>query len=55
MTKPVELLSVALNHGGNTEDLLFRLKRGTVLQLVPGPSLLGRNVALYCNYPVTGM
>lgn len=52
MTKPVELRSVALHHGVNAEGLLYRLKRGTVLRLVPGPSLLGRSVALQCNYPV---
>lgn len=49
-----EVLSIALHHGVNAEGQLYRLKRGTKLRLVPGPSLLGRNVALYCNYPVTG-
>lgn len=49
-----EVLSIALHHGVNAEGQLYRLKRGTKLQLVPGPSLLGRSVALYCNYPVTG-
>lgn len=50
-----DLLSIALHHGVNAEGQLYRLKRGTKLRLVPGPSLLGRNVALYCNYPVTGI
>lgn len=49
-----ETLSIALHHGVNAEGQLYRLKRGTKLRLVPGPSLIGRNVALYCNYPVTG-
>lgn len=49
-----EVLSIALHHGVNAEGQLYRLKRGTKLRLIPGPSLLGRNVALYCNYPVTG-
>lgn len=49
-----EVLSIALHHGVNAEGQLYRLKRGTKLRLVPGPSLLGRHVALYCNYPVTG-
>lgn len=49
-----EVLSIALHHGVNAEGQLYRLKRGTKLRLVPGPSLLGRYVALYCNYPVTG-
>lgn len=54
MTKTGESVSIALHHGVNAEHRLYRLKRGTLLRLVPGPSLLGRNVALYCNYPVTG-
>lgn len=54
MTKSVEVLSIELNHDVHADQLLYRLKRGTVLRLVPGPSLLGRHVALYCNYPVTG-
>lgn len=49
-----EVLSIALHHGVNAEGQLYRLKRGTKLRLVPAASLLGRNVALYCNYPVTG-
>lgn len=49
-----EVLSIALHHGVNAEGELFRLKRGTKLRLVPAASLLGRHVALYCNYPVTG-
>lgn len=54
MTKTGENVSIALHHGVNAEHQLYRLKRGTLLRLVPAPSLLGRNVALYCNYPVTG-
>lgn len=55
MTKSTsELLSIAIHHGANAEGQLYRLKRGTKLRLIPGPSLLGRYVALYCNYPVTG-
>lgn len=49
-----DVLSIALQHGVNAEGQLYRLKRGTKLRIVPGASLLGRNVALYCNYPVTG-
>lgn len=54
MTKSVEVLSIALDHGVHADGKLYRLKRGSTLRLVPGPSLLGRRVALYCNYPVTG-
>lgn len=49
-----DLFSIALHHGIHADGHLYRLKRGTRLRLVPGPSLLGRYVALYCNYPVTG-
>lgn len=54
MTKSTEVISIKLDHGVHGDELLYRLKRGTVLRLVPGSSLLGRHVALYCNYPVTG-
>lgn len=54
MAKSTEKVSIALHHGVDAEYQLYRLKRGTLLRLVPGPSLLGRNVALYSNYPVTG-
>lgn len=54
MAKTVEQLSIALHHGIHADEQLYRLKRGTILRLVPGPSLLGRSVALYCNYPATG-
>lgn len=54
-TKPSsDVVSIALQHGVNAEGQLYRLKRGTKLRIVPGSSLLGRHVALYCNYPVTG-
>lgn len=49
-----DVLSIALQHGVNAEGQLYRLKRGAKLRIVPGSSLLGRHVALYCNYPVTG-
>lgn len=49
-----DLLSIALHHGVHADGQLYRLKRGARLRLVPGPSLLGRHVGLYCNYPVTG-
>lgn len=54
MTKSADLLSIVLQHGVNAEGQLYRLKRGTKLRLVPAPCLLGKSVALYCNYPVTG-
>ncbi|XP_055679144.1 glycogen debranching enzyme [Lutzomyia longipalpis] len=46
-----DVLSLAISHGEDKEGTLFRLKRGTILHIVPGPNLLGRHIALYCNYP----
>lgn len=55
MTKTTEeTLCIAINHGVNADSSLFRIKRGTHLRIIPGSSLLGKHVALYCNYPVTG-
>lgn len=54
MTKPHNIVSISINHKVNAENLLYRLCRGTTLRIIPGPTLLGRRVALYCNLPVTG-
>lgn len=50
----VETRSIAIHDGMNGDSQLFRLRRGTRLHIVPGASLLGRRVALYCNLPVNG-
>lgn len=50
----VETRSIAIHHAMNGESQLFRLQRGTRLHVVPGASLLGRRVALFCNLPVNG-
>lgn len=49
-----ETRSIAIHHAMNGESQLFRLQRGTRLHIVPGASLLGRRVALFCNLPVNG-
>ncbi|XP_059612400.1 glycogen debranching enzyme [Phlebotomus argentipes] len=46
-----DVLSLAISHGENQQGTLFRLKRGAILHIVPGPNLLGRHIALFCNYP----
>lgn len=51
-TMPV--VSIAINDSIHADSSLYRLNRKTVLHIVPGSSLLGRRVALYCNLPVTG-
>lgn len=46
--------SIVINHGQHADQLLFRLRRGNVLRIVPGASLMGRRVAVYGNLPVNG-
>lgn len=55
MTRLDEIASVALHDGVNAEGSLYRLKKGLKLRLIPGPSLLGKEVVLYTNFPVDGM
>lgn len=45
---------IVINDGQHADNQLFRLKRGTVLHIVPGASLMGRRVAVYSNLPVNG-
>lgn len=52
MTRLDEIASVALHDGVNAEGSLYRLKKGLKLRLIPGPSLLGKEVVLYTNFPV---
>ncbi|XP_037040350.1 glycogen debranching enzyme isoform X3 [Bradysia coprophila] len=47
------IVSIAINDSFHAESSLYRLNRKTTLHIVPGASLLGRRVALYCNVPVT--
>lgn len=46
--------SIVINHELHADNQLFRLKRGNVLHIVPGASLMGRRVAVYSNLPVNG-
>ena len=54
MTKTTDIVSIPIHHELNAEHMLYRLQRGTILHIVPGSSLLGRRVAVYCNLPVNG-
>ncbi|KAJ6647863.1 Glycogen debranching enzyme [Pseudolycoriella hygida] len=47
------IVSIAINDSFHAESSLYRLNRKTILHIIPGSSLLGRRVALYCNVPVT--
>lgn len=48
-----DTLSLTLNHGEHRESQLFRIQRGSILRFTPGPSLLGKKVTLFSNYPET--
>ncbi|XP_071514499.1 glycogen debranching enzyme isoform X2 [Panulirus ornatus] len=42
---------LTLNHEDHLDSTLFRLQKGWVLQLRPGPSLLGKAVSVFTNHP----
>lgn len=42
---------LTLNDGEHTNSTLYRIEKGWILQFRLGPSLFGRKVSLYCNYP----
>lgn len=49
-----DILSLSLDHGQHQENLLYRIHRDDVLRISPGPSLLGKKLQLFTNYPVEG-
>ncbi|KAK4875160.1 hypothetical protein RN001_011582 [Aquatica leii] len=42
---------LTLNDGEHTSSTLYRIEKNWILQFRLGPSLFGRKVSLYCNYP----
>ncbi|XP_065332419.1 glycogen debranching enzyme isoform X2 [Cloeon dipterum] len=44
---------LTLNYGEHLDSTLFRLKKGWTLQFRLGPSLLGKDVKIFCNHPET--
>ncbi|KAK8374371.1 hypothetical protein O3P69_011987 [Scylla paramamosain] len=42
---------LTLNHKDHLDSTLFRLQKGWILQLRPGPTLLGRQVSVFTNHP----
>lgn len=44
-------VSVTINYQTFDDSKLFRLKKSTVLRVVPGESLLGKHIAIQSNYP----
>ncbi|CAL4062039.1 unnamed protein product, partial [Meganyctiphanes norvegica] len=43
---------LTLNNGEHLDTKLFRLQKGWIIQLRPGPSLLGKKVNVYTNNPL---
>lgn len=46
---------LVINNGENKESTLYRVPNDSTLHIYPGPSLLGKSIVLYCNYPENGM
>jgi N-terminal domain from the human glycogen debranching enzyme len=51
MSSEGKTVSVTINHGVFDDSKLYRLKKSTVLRIVPGESLLGKCVSIQTNYP----
>lgn len=49
-----DILSLSVDHGQHRDDLLYRIHRDDVLRISPGPSLLGKKLQLFTNYPGVG-
>ncbi|XP_055637696.1 glycogen debranching enzyme isoform X2 [Toxorhynchites rutilus septentrionalis] len=47
-------LKLAIHHNDKGEGALYRLKKNSLVHVHPGASLLGRRVAIFCNYPADG-
>lgn len=43
---------LTLNHNEHQDSVLYRIEKNWILQFRLGPSLFGRKVSLFCNYPV---
>lgn len=54
MSKISNALSISITEGTNAENLLYRIKRGSILHVHPDAAILGREIVLYTNYPATG-
>lgn len=54
MASEGKTVSVTINYQAFDDSKLFRLKKSTVLRVVPGESLLGKHIAVQTNYPSSG-
>ncbi|XP_040158875.1 glycogen debranching enzyme isoform X1 [Anopheles arabiensis] len=51
MADGVISIKLAIHDSNQGDGALYRLKKNSLVHVHPGASLLGRRVALYCNYP----
>lgn len=47
-----KVVSVKINYQKFEDSTLYRLKKKTVLRIVPGESLLGKNISIQTNLPL---
>ncbi|RZC42945.1 glycogen debranching enzyme, partial [Asbolus verrucosus] len=51
MSSGIQVRVLTLNDKEHQDSVLYRIEKNWILQFRLGPSLLGRKVSLYCNYP----
>ncbi|XP_055546632.1 glycogen debranching enzyme isoform X2 [Wyeomyia smithii] len=54
MSEQSASIKLAIHHNDKGEGTLYRLKKNALVHVHPGASLLGRRVAIFCNYPSDG-
>lgn len=52
MIRSTEIRVLTLNDNENLDSTIFRLEKNWILQFRLGPSLYGRKVHVYTNYPI---
>lgn len=53
MTLEGKTVSVTINYQSFDDSKLYRLKKETIVRVVPGESLLGKHISVHTNYPST--
>lgn len=51
MVQEGKTVSVTINFDAFEDSKLYRLKKATILRVVPGETLLGKHIAIQTNYP----